>query len=90
MKRKSTLPKGTGTQGAAVRLLWWMLTDPMQQQCRDVREAAATEAATASVATLPVCPQVQVQQAVATEALAALTADVEGLASMGPPVCTQI
>lgn len=90
MKRKSTLPKGAGTQWAAVWLLRWVLTDPMQQQCRDVREAVATEAATVGVAAPPVRPQVQVQQAVVTEALAALTADVEGLASMGPPVRTQI
>lgn len=31
VKRKSTLPKGAGTQWAAVGLLRWVLSDPMQQ-----------------------------------------------------------
>lgn len=88
VERKSALPKRAGTQRAAVGFLRWVLANPMQQQCRDMREATATEAARAGGAAPSVCPQVQIQQAAVTEALATLTADIEGLASMGPPVHT--
>lgn len=87
---KSALPKGAGAQRAAVGLLRWVLAQPVQQQCRHVREAAATEAARAVAAAPSVCAQVQVQQGALTEALATLGADVEGLASVGPPVCTKV
>lgn len=90
VERKGALPKGTGTQWAAVGLLRWVLANPMQQQCRDMREATTTEAAGAVEAAPSVRPQVQVQKTAVTETLATLTADIEGLASMGPPVCSKV
>lgn len=90
VERKSTLPKRAGTQRTAVGRLRWVLANPMQQQRRDVREATATEAARAGGAAPPVRSQVQIQQAAVTETLATLAADVEGLASMGPPVHTEV
>lgn len=90
VERKSALPKGAGAQRAAVGLLRWVLAKPMQQQCGDVREATATEAARVVAAAPSVYAQVQVQQGALTEALATLSADVEGLASMGPLVCPKV
>lgn len=90
VERKSTLPKRAGTQRTAVGRLRWVLANPMQQQRWDVREATATEAARAGGAAPPVRSQVQIQQAAVTETLATLAADVEGLASMGPPVHTEV
>lgn len=67
-----------------------MQAAPVQQQSREVWEAAAAGTARAGAAALSMYTLVQVEVAAVAEALAALTADVECLASMGASVRTEV
>lgn len=90
VEAQRALTEGAGAQGTAAGLLGGMPAAAVQQQSREVCEAAATGAARAGAAALSVCALVQVKAATVTEALAALVADVERLASVGASVCTEV